>query len=125
VKLKPVLGNKKKIIKFIKDQNKKIKNKKRYDEWSYGYGNKNGNKFHKSLPEKYGEKYGFGSVIGCYIDMPALETLDLFLQPQNNVETQQNLEMQNEKKSEREIKLKGKIEGKDYLFVTVEKDKEW
>jgi len=38
--------------------------------FSYAYGSKSGHKFHRSVPEKYGEPYKAGDVIGCLLILP-------------------------------------------------------
>lgn len=41
-----------------------------FDKFSYSYGDVKGHAFHESRGRKYGETYGNGDVIGCYIYLP-------------------------------------------------------
>ena len=41
-----------------------------YDEFSYSYRDKDGSKFHLSRGQSYGDSYGCGDIIGCYIHIP-------------------------------------------------------
>jgi Set1/Ash2 histone methyltransferase complex subunit ASH2 len=45
-----------------------------FDVYSYSYRDKEGTKFHVSQGESYGESYGSGDVIGCYIQLPEKRT---------------------------------------------------
>lgn len=45
-----------------------------YDKYSYSYRDKEGTKFHVSQGLPYGQTYGPGDIIGCFIHLPKVES---------------------------------------------------
>lgn len=43
-----------------------------YDQNSYAYRDVMGTKFHESIGQPYGQPYGVGDVVGCWIQVEAL-----------------------------------------------------